>query len=130
MKILIAEDDFITGQVMLEILSSYGNCDLVTDGQAAINYVQKSIESNDPYNVLFLDIMMPEKTGQEALDEIRNIEYNAGFKGLDCLKVIMTTALDDFENIRNAFKNQCDGYIVKPIDVEKIVSKLNELELI
>jgi YesN/AraC family two-component response regulator len=46
---------------------------------------------------------------------------------LDGCKIIMTTALDDFDNIAMAFKNQAEGYIVKPIDKDKIIAKLMEL---
>jgi two-component system chemotaxis response regulator CheY len=130
MKILIAEDDFITGQVMMEILNEYGICELAVDGAKAIDHFKQALISSEPYNVVFLDIMMPEKTGQEVLAEIKILEDERGIRGLDGVKIIMTTALDDFENIKVAFHNQCDGYIVKPIDVAKIESKLSDLGLI
>jgi two-component system chemotaxis response regulator CheY len=130
MKYLIVEDDFVTSMVMKEILSSYGECDTAVNGNQAIELVKNSLINNTPYNAVFLDIMMPEKDGQEVLAEIRNMESDRGVSGLDGVKIIMTTALDDFSNIRNAFKNQCDGYIVKPIDNDKVIAKLTDMDLI
>jgi len=42
----------------------------------------------------------------------------------------MTTALDDKKNIMNAFREQCDIYLVKPIDREKLTESLRSLALI
>ena len=41
----------------------------------------------------------------------------------------MTTALDDFDNIKTAFRNQAEGYIVKPIDKDKVVKVLEDLKI-
>ena len=43
---------------------------------------------------------------------------------------MMTTALDDKKNIMGAFKEQCDVYLVKPIDRVKLVEQLRALRLI
>lgn len=77
-----------------------------------------------------MDIRMPELDGQETLSMIREIEYSEGVMGLDAVKVIMTTALDDFDNIRNAFRNQCEGYLAKPVDKDKVIRILTEHGLI
>ena len=130
MKTLVAEDDFITSQVMREIMLSFGDCDIAENGKLAVNAFAEAITSGTPYDLIFLDIMMPELDGQQVLAKIRDIETEQGIAGLDGVKIIMTTALDDFENIRTAFLNQCEGYIVKPIDKDKVVKKLYELNIL
>ncbi len=130
MKTLVAEDDFITSQVMREIMLSFGDCDIAENGKLAVNAFAEAINSGTPYDLIFLDIMMPELDGQQVLAKIRDIETAQGIAGLDGVKVIMTTALDDFENIKTAFQNQCEGYIVKPIDKDKVVKKLYELNIL
>ncbi|HPX48147.1 MAG TPA: response regulator, partial [Treponemataceae bacterium] len=75
-------------------------------------------------------IMMPELDGQAALKKIRDIEEERGIAARDGVKIIMTTALDDKKNIISAFREQCDVYLVKPIDKEKLVESLNTLNLI
>jgi len=42
----------------------------------------------------------------------------------------MTTALGDKANVLSAFRAQCDGYIVKPLDKEKVISELSGLGII
>ncbi len=130
MKTLVAEDDFITSQVMREIMLSFGDCDIAENGKLAVNAFAEAINSGTPYDLIFLDIMMPELDGQQVLAKIRDIETAQSIAGLDGVKVIMTTALDDFENIKTAFQNQCEGYIVKPIDKDKVVKKLYELNIL
>lgn len=127
MKVLVVEDDYITSQVMKEILSGFGECDVAEDGIQAIDMFTESHIDGFPYEIIFLDIMMPGLDGQEALAKIRDIEKEFGIIGLDGVKIVMTTALDDFDNIKKAFKNQCEGYIVKPVEKDKIVKKLVEL---
>ena len=130
MRILIVEDDYITGQVMMEIASAFGPADVAEDGFKAFELFTKALNEKDTYDVIFLDIMMPDIDGQEVLTKIREIEAGNGIKGLDCTKIIMTTALDDFQNINSAFKNQAEGYIVKPVNTDKFVNSLIKLGLI
>lgn len=130
MKTLVVEDDFITSQVMREIMLSFGTCDIADNGKTAVNVFSEAVTSAEPYELVFLDIMMPEMDGQQVLEKIREMEEAQGLVGLEGAKVIMTTALDDFQNIRTAFKNQCEGYIVKPIDKDKILKKLYELNIL
>ena len=124
MKILAVEDDYITSLVLQEILLSFGKCDLAQNGIKAIEFFTDAMISNNPYDVIFLDVMMPEMDGQEVLARVREIEESNGVTGMDGIKVIMTTALDDFDNIKTAFRNQCEGYIVKPINKDKITKML------
>ena len=79
------------------------------------------------YDLICLDIMMPGMNGQEALKLIREEESKAKIKGS---KVLMTTALDDSKNVMSAFKEQCDGYLVKPITTDKLKEKLLEFKLV
>lgn len=127
MNSLIVEDDYITSQVMQEIIASYGECDIAENGSEALAKFKNAFTENKPFDIIFLDIMMPEMDGQQVLESIREIEKENGVQGLDSCKIIMTTALDDFENIKRAFVNQAEGYVVKPVDKDKIDKVLIDL---
>ena len=129
MKSLIIEDDYITSQVMQEILLAFGEADVAENGFKGLELFTTALVDNDKYDVIFLDIMMQELDGQQVLAQIRRIEEDYEIFGLEGVKIIMTTALDDFDNIKTAFKNQCEGYIVKPIDKDKIIEKIVNLGL-
>ncbi len=130
MKILIVEDEFVSRHVLLELLKPFGACDMAVNGKEAVEAFKLALSKNDPYTLICLDIMLPEMDGQEALKQIREIERENKIGGLDGVKIIMTTALEDFDNIKRAFLEQCEGYLVKPITREKILSQLKELGLI
>ena len=130
MKILITDDDFTSRKILAKYLSEYGQCDVAVDGKEAVEAFKSALDEWEAYDLICLDIMMPEMDGQEVLKQIRQIEKEKNINGLDGVKVLMTTALDDSDNIKTAFKEQCEGYLVKPIDRQKLIEKLKELDLI
>jgi len=127
MKILIVEDDFTSRKLLQNLLKSYGDCDVAVNGQEALDAFEVASAANEAYRLVCLDIMMPVMNGQETLKEIRSREKVAGIKGLDGVKVVMTTAMDDAENVMSAFDSQCEGYLVKPIDKSKLEELLASL---
>ena len=124
MKTLIVEDDFLSRKLMLAYLSPLGECDIAANGSEALEAFVMADNAGKHYDLITLDIMMPEMSGQEVLKHIRRIEEE---HGLNAAKIIMTTALKDSDNVMAAFKNQCDGYLGKPIDSEKLRALLREL---
>ena len=67
MRFLIVEDDFGSRRLMQMLLQPYGQCDVVVDGREAIDAFLLAWEDNQPYDAIFLDIMMPVVDGHEAL---------------------------------------------------------------
>ena len=59
MKILLAEDDFVTRKFMANFLSKYGDCDVTVDGMEAVDAFMLALEEDEPYDLVCLDIMMP-----------------------------------------------------------------------
>jgi two-component system, chemotaxis family, chemotaxis protein CheY len=129
MHILVVEDDFISRKLLCRYLDPYGECDVAINGMEAISAVRHALDVGSPYDLICLDIMMPGMSGQETLVGVRSLEQEHVPLGLSPAKVIMTTALEDSENIRLAFEASADDYIVKPIEKKKFLSKLTELGL-
>lgn len=128
MKILIAEDDFVCRTLILEMLDEYGICHSAANGKEAVEAFAEGLESDEPYGLICLDIMMPEMDGQEALLKIRALEEEKGIGGYDAVKIVMTTALDDPKNIMQALvKGSCDGYLNKPIQPDSLAPMLEKL---
>jgi two-component system, chemotaxis family, chemotaxis protein CheY len=130
MKTLIAEDDFTSMLLMRKILSAYGECSVAVNGKEAVATFQKAVESGAPYDLVCMDIMMPEMDGFKALKTIRGIELEKGIFSSDGVKIIMTTALGDVQSVSTAYSELCDGYLIKPIDKSKLLDLLNTLHLI
>lgn len=127
MKFLIVEDDFLSRKLLNSILSRYADCDFANDGIEAVNAFKVSLESEEKYDIIFLDIMMPGKDGYDVLREIRRIERSMQIEGKDSVKVIMTTALDEPHNVMKAFKEQCEAYLIKPITEDRVVKSITDL---
>jgi two-component system chemotaxis response regulator CheY len=130
MKTLVVEDDFTSSLLLREILKHYGPAHTALNGQQAVDAVRTAIDSGEPYDLICLDIMMPEMDGHEALQQIRALEEAKGIIAIDGAKIIMTTALDDSKNILASFKDQCDIYLTKPVDKAKLLGELRKLKLI
>ena len=129
-KALIVEDDFTSRLLLQEILKLYGTIHVAVNGKEALEAVRVALEAREPYDLVCLDIMMPEMDGQEALKQIRLLEEKARIAVPDRVKIIMTTALADKANVLKARERQCDYFLVKPIDKAKLLQELHKLGVI
>lgn len=130
MKTLIVEDDFTCRLLLQKILEEFGECHIAVNGREAVSAFGLSLEDGPLYDLVCMDIMMPEMDGQAALKQMRALEQERGRLSSDGAKIIMTTALDDIKNIAESFHELCDGYLTKPIRKAALLEKLHELKLI
>ncbi|MGH4120981.1 response regulator [Clostridium sp.] len=130
MRVLIAEDDFASRLFMKKFLSRYGECDVVVDGIEAIDAYLNSIDEENIYDLICLDIMMPRVDGIKVLKSIRDIEKQKGIEAEKKVKIIMTTALNDKATVLNAYDSGCEAYAWKPIEIEKFILVMKKLGLI
>ena len=110
MKILLAEDDFVTRKFMVNFLSKYGECDVTVDGMEAVDAFMMALEDEEPYDLVCLDIMMPVMDGYQALVGIRKLEKE--------------------RNVKMAFELGCTVYSGKPIDQDRFEQALKKLNLV
>jgi len=128
MKALIVEDDFTSRLLMQELLLGCGPSNVAVNGREAVTAVSVALLDKKPYDLICLDIMMPQMDGQQALSEIRALEQqHAVVQGAH---ILMTTALSDKGNVMEAFGQQCDGYLVKPIERAKFLGFLRRFQFI
>jgi len=130
MRTLIVEDDFTSRLLLQSFLSHYGECHIAVNGKEAVEAFQVAHKSGRGYDLICMDIMMPEMDGQAAVKEIRGIEEADGTLSTHGVKIIMTTALDDVKNVVQSFQSLCDAYLFKPIDTTKLLGKIRELHLV
>lgn len=131
MKCLIAEDHLLSRRILKEMLPPKFDCDIAVNGQEAIDSFALAHESRRPYEVIFLDIMMPEVDGLEALQCIRALERKMEIPHSLAVKVVMTTALDDPQTVVKSLNEcQADAYIVKPLNKTKLIKELRDLKLV
>lgn len=126
-RFLIVDDDRVCRELLKDILTPHGDCDLAYDGREAVDAVRLALDDGHPYDLLCLDIMMPQMSGHEALQAVRQLEADRGIFGSDGVKVVMTTALSDSKHCLQSFREGCEGYVTKPIDEPNLLAKLAEL---
>jgi two-component system chemotaxis response regulator CheY len=126
-RILIVDDDPVAVMLLQFYLIWYGRIDTAQTGSEALGKFTGAYDAKDPYDVVFLDIMLPGIPGISVLEAMRKHEHEAGIPINMGTKVVMASSLGDYSSISSAFNNQCEMYLVKPIDsqaIDKTMSKL------
>jgi len=127
MKILIAEDDFVSRKILNGQLTPLGEVDSAANGQEAFIAVKMAFETNQPYDLICLDILMPEVDGIMALKKIRQMEAQKGVNPEKRSKIIMTSGVSDKKYVVASVQANCDGFLVKPIDKDRLFNELRKL---
>ncbi|MBF0134799.1 MAG: response regulator [Magnetococcus sp. DMHC-1] len=131
MKCLIVDDVLENRRLLHGILSPFALCDMATDGAEAIKFVETSLDEEKPYDLILLDIMMPNVDGLDALLKIRAMEREYGMTGPREAVIIMVTANDSpLAAIEAFFKGYCTDYLTKPITRQALLDKLHEYGLV
>lgn len=128
MRFLIVDDDFDSRRLVQKILHPYGYVDVATDGEEGVDAFNRALKEGEAYDVITLDIMMPNMDGQDALREIRQIEKEHGVTAEKAVKVLMLTGLDDSKEVHDAFfLGDATSYIVKPIRKQLLLDEIAKL---
>jgi len=130
MKTLIVDDDIFNCKLLQSILKDYSECSIAMSGISAIQLFEEALKGNEHFDLVCLDIMMPEKDGYETLREMRTLEQKQATLLSKRSRIIMVTALEEQENKTKAFYENCDGYLVKPVERKLLEEMLNKMKLI
>lgn len=129
LSILIVEDDFASRKAIQLLLSGHGDCIVVVNGKEAVEVFEDALNRNQPFDLICMDIVMPEMDGHETLKRIRQIESERQIYGSDGVKVIMTSTNDGSGDIFGAFREGCEAYIIKPVLKDKLFDEIEKLGL-
>ena len=121
-KVLVVGDNFGNRQLLIEVLGDKAKCDSAGNGREAVEAYNLSVRNKKPYDVILLDIAMPEMDGMEFLKLVRDNERAAGVVAGDGVLIIMITAFD--KPFMQAFNSGCDDYVLKPVQGDDVISKI------
>jgi two-component system chemotaxis response regulator CheY len=130
MRALLVEDDFTSRLVLQTFLARYGDCHIAVNGREAVEAYRLAMEHARGYDLICMDIMMPEMDGREAVRQIRAIEEAHGILSTYGAKIIMTTALSEIKEVIRCFRELCDAYLVKPIDLGQLLAHMKSCKLV
>jgi HD-like signal output (HDOD) protein len=126
MKVLIVDDQLASRKKVQKIFEGFCTADAVDCGRAALDACRKSWEDNAPYQLITLDISMPDMDGMEVLQIIREQESQRGISKEEQAKVLMITSSSDKDTVVTCIQAGCDDYLVKPLNRETISAKLEK----
>ncbi len=121
MRFLVVDDDFSCRELLRAIVSPYGLCDLALDGGEALSRFRRALDDEQPYDLIFLDVVMPGLSGLETLDGIRNIERSYNIQGLKRVKIVIITAYNDPKLSIRTFQKDYESYLAKPFMPQHIL---------
>jgi CheY-like chemotaxis protein len=122
LRILLAEDNAVNQKLALRLLDRLGyRADLAANGVEAVRAVERQ-----PYDVVFMDVQMPEMDGLEATRQICAAEHPAGGRRPRIVAMTANALAEDRQACRDA---GMDDYIPKPIRVEELVAALSRCEV-
>ena len=121
-NILLAEDNDLNAEITEAILERAGiKTERVEDGIQCVNMIEKM--PADTYDMILMDIQMPKMNGYKATQAIRRLPD----KDKACIPIIAMTANAFEEDKRDALAVGMNGHIAKPIELDKLLSRLSEV---
>ncbi|WP_428565429.1 MAG: response regulator [Solidesulfovibrio sp. DCME] len=131
LRALIVDDDPVNSRFLLEILSPYAACDTARDGRGGLEAFGRALAKGQPYDLVFVDVMMPGMDGHQALEGMRHLEHEKGVPSLSAAKVIMISALDDSRTVYRAFfEGQALSFLAKPFTCDSVLEELRKFDII
>jgi DNA-binding response OmpR family regulator len=104
-KVLCIEDEHFIGELYKRALSKAGyEVTLIADGEEALTAAE-----TDQFDIILLDLMIPSLSGIEILRKLRDPVKTSQIHA----KIIITTNLEQREDVKNDIEHQADGYLVK-----------------
>ena len=129
MRTLIVDDDFASRLLLQTVLSRYGECHIAVNGREAVE-VFRAADGPAGYDLICMDIMMPDMDGKTAVREIRSLERARGILSTVGVKIIMATALNEIKAVADSFHELCDAYVTKPVDAAQLLGYVRSFKLI
>jgi len=119
-RILFIEDELYIAELYAQVLqhSNY-TVKIIADGAVGLQVAQK-----EPFDVILLDLMLPNMTGMEILRNLRDPAKTPGFQS----KVIILTNLDEDDATKSEIQSMAQGYLIKAeITPKQLVQYLQQL---
>ena len=130
MKILIVDDNKAARRLLELYLAGYGTLVIVNNGSKAIEAFSQAINTNECFDLICMDYVMPKMNGIEVIKAIRELENKLGINQKDCVRIIMSSAVDEQSDILEAYANGCDSYMIRPHRKENLVEEIQNLGLL
>jgi len=120
LRVLVAEDNKVNQEVVVRMLrlEEIFDVHVAKDGQEALDRVKESMEKDTPYDLIFMDVQMPNLDGRESTREIRKMGYGK--------PIVALTAFADEINRKECIESGMSDFMAKPIRRPALKSVLKQ----
>ena len=123
LHILIAEDNDINWEIISAMLSMFGiTTDRAQNGRICVDMINSAAEGS--YELIFMDVQMPEMNGLDATRAIRKLENTWAAS----IPIVAMTADAFSENIAACLDAGMDGHIAKPVDIKLVIKEIRRIK--
>ena len=130
MRTLSIDDDAPTRKLLQSMVAKLGECETAANGKDAIAVFKKAWQDWRPFDLIMLDILMPEMDGSQALIKIRELERKKGIPDKLKAKIIMVSGVSQKEMVMACLRDGCDDFMVKPLETQLVMSKIRHFGLL
>ncbi|SPD76437.1 Response regulator receiver protein [uncultured Desulfobacterium sp.] len=129
MRTLVVDDEIVSKKKMQKIMETFGECETAETGMGALAAYKDSLEKGNPFDLITLDIIIPDTDGLRTLKKIRALEKEMQKTGSELrqVKIMMVTSHSERSLVMRCINAGCNNYIVKPFAKEDIMRKLEEM---
>jgi two-component system chemotaxis response regulator CheY len=128
LRVLVVEDSASSQTEIQDILLPYADCDGALDGISAVGKFRDALLANEPYDLICMDITMPNMDGKTALSIIREMEHQRKIK--DTPVIMLTASRDALSRIETLSELKAHSYLVKPVTKETLIKELRRLKVL
>lgn len=130
MRTLVVDDELVSRTKLETLMSTFGPCQAAENGGQALSLFQKAMNAGQGFDLVMLDIDMPDMQGTEVLARLRTLEKDGGGSAGLLTPVVMVTAQADQDHVMTCIQKGCNDYITKPFNIHIIKDKLDKLGML
>lgn len=120
LRILIVDDEPVVLKLMQSMLTDFGTCRVAENISQALTQVKASINTGEYFDLITIDIGLPDGSGLSLLEEITDIEKMNSVKAIK----FVVSATGTAENVVRAMTRRSNDFLVKPVDRKLMLQKL------
>ena len=123
LHVLVAEDNDINWEIISAMLSMFGiTTDRAENGQVCVDIMRTAAEGS--YQLIFMDVQMPERNGLDATRAIRRLEN----PWASSIPIVAMTADAFSENVTECLNAGMNGHIAKPVDIKLVIKEIRKIK--
>ena len=130
-RALIVDDSRYQRYLIIQALGDRFTPEEAANGREALELFEASLKAGPTYDLIVMDILMPELSGHDALAGIRRAEAQAGIDEDHRTPAVMLSSLDDPGNmLRAQFESGAQAFVTKPFTPQTLLEALANLGLV